>query len=106
MTEYTCKILMLDKKDGFHIMFGDANNGAVEVYEAIKKTVEEEELPDGLHLTEGLMNNIWLQEKAGQFWSDKVSNFVHADPSKGTDQDFKFIIGEDGKLEISPHARM
>lgn len=106
MREYTCKILMLDKKDGFHIMFDDANNGALEVFEAIKKTAGKEELPDGLHLTDGLMNNIWLQEKAGQFWSDEISNFVHeTDPFGGPDQTFKFVIGEDDKLVISPAAR-
>ncbi len=103
MKEYTCKIVMLDEESGFHVLFDDDNNGSVEVYEAMKKTVGKEELPEGLHLTGGLMNNIWLQKKAYEFWSDEICNFVH-EMGEGPDQTFKFVIGEDEKLVISPQA--
>ena len=107
MKEYACKIVMLDEDDGLHVIFDDGDNGSIEVFEAIKKTVGKEELPDGLHLTEGLMNNIWLQKKAYEFWSDEICNFVHeTEPGKRADQVFKFVIGEDEKLVISPQAKV
>lgn len=107
MKEHTCQIVRLDEKDGFHFMFDDMDNGSIEVYEAIKRTLEVDDLPKGLHLTGGIMNNIWLKPEAYQFWSDKISNFVHeTDPGKGPNQAFKFVTGGDGKLVISPQVKV
>ena len=98
------KIIQTEEKE-YH-MFFDHIEDTYTVYKIIMDKFPELENTGDFNIVGGLMSNLWMRDKAVDFWSENFHKYVHElEETSQKNLVFEIVIDKNKELIVSPHYK-